>query len=271
MILSVHQNRIRRAFSQSAGHYEQLAGLQERLGQELMSCIPSRSFRRILDIGMGTGRLTDKLKRRWPGACVTGVDFASGMVQYAGRCYPDVRFIQADAAWLPFHPGSIDLAFSNLVYQWVDDLGQAFGRVHRILGPGGCFYLNIFTRGSLKELLVTFEDLGQRRKGTGMIGIRRLPDFSRVERAVAGAGFRVRARTRRTERVYFDNMIDLLRWLKGIGAQAAPRDFFVGRDMIKEAEACYRMRFSAGHRIYVTFEVGTIIAPKDREVKEHDA
>ena len=58
-------------------------------------------------------------------------------------------------------------------------------------------------------------------------------------------------------------MMDLLRWLKGIGAQTAPRDFFVGKDMLAQAEAYYRAHFSRGRRIYVSFELVTIIAEKN--------
>jgi len=262
MISSVQQNRIRLSFSRSAVQYEQRAGLQARLGRDLIKRIEPGPYRTIVDIGMGTGRLTRDLKRRWPQACVVGMDFAPGMVTIAGKRYPDLRFVQADAAWLPFRPMTFDLVFSNLAYQWVDDLTQAFSRTYMILKPRGCFYLNVFTQASLKELFLAFENIRRAKDARGIAGIRRLPRIQEVTASVRRVGFEVREEHRQNLRMYFHNMLDLLRWLKGIGAQAAPRDFFVGKDMLSQAEVYYRTRFSEDRRIYVSFEVGTIVAKK---------
>jgi len=271
MIYPLQQHRIRQAFSRSACRYEQLAGLQMRLGQDLIRRIRPRPYRTMIDIGMGTGILTNELKRRWPQAHVVGVDFAPGMVKVARQNYPDLWIIQADATRPPFRPASFDLVFSNLAYQWVDDLQHTFSRTSAILRPDGRFYVNVFTRDSLKELFLALEHSRRAADPRHFTGIRRLPSPQQVMDAVRRAGLNVVEEQRQNIRVYFHNMMGLLRWLKGIGAQSAPRDFFVGKDLLAEAGEYYRTRFTEDQKIYGSFEVVTFIAKKDGEDKDYHA
>ena len=102
-----------------------------------------RPIRRILDIGCGTGDLSRKAAREFPGAVVTGVDFTSAMLTLArarsggyaatGR----VGYARATTLALPFAPGTFDLVMSAFVVRNLPRLADAFSEMRRVLVPGG--------------------------------------------------------------------------------------------------------------------------------------
>ncbi len=59
-----------------------------------------KSARRVLDLGVGTGKFSERLYRL--GASITAVDFSANMIETARRKMPNARFIRADlTAGLP--------------------------------------------------------------------------------------------------------------------------------------------------------------------------
>ena len=73
---------------------------------------------KVLDLGTGTGLAAFAVARRFPGASVVGSDIAEEMLVQAREATPPeladrVRFEAADAAQLPFPPGSFDLVVAR--------------------------------------------------------------------------------------------------------------------------------------------------------------
>ena len=63
----------------------------------------------VVDVACGTGALTHLLRERTSGR-VVGVDLNPAMLEVAGRRGPDIDWIEADAAALPFDDGAFGLA-----------------------------------------------------------------------------------------------------------------------------------------------------------------
>jgi malonyl-CoA O-methyltransferase len=77
------------------------------------------------------------------------------MLQQAARHQPWLRKfgrVVADASRLPFRNASFDVVFSNLMYQWCDDLGAALAEAQRVLRPGGRLLFTTFGPDTLFEL-----------------------------------------------------------------------------------------------------------------------
>src|SRR5262249_35803441 len=64
-------------------------------GAALLDLLAPKANERILDLGCGTGHLTDQLAAA--GAEVIGIDSAASMIDQARRTYPHLRFEIADA------------------------------------------------------------------------------------------------------------------------------------------------------------------------------
>jgi trans-aconitate 2-methyltransferase len=120
------------------------------LGRELIQLLAPQPGERILDLGCGTGQLTQSLAET--GATVFGMDRSLAMVQEARRNCPPISFAVADAAGLPFVE-AFDAVFSNAVLHWVQDAGSAVAGIRRALKPGGRFVAELGGRGNVALVL----------------------------------------------------------------------------------------------------------------------
>ncbi len=266
MLLELIDNKIRRAFSDSAVQYEVLSGLQKEIGRELVKRIQDKEdCDCILDVGMGTGYLTDRLGFLFPGTKVVGMDFAGGMIQRARQKYGTFHIVQADAAALPFKPDTFDIVISNLVYQWVGDLKNVFKRNYASLKDNGIFCSTLFGRRTLEELFLSLENSLPRdgeRKEQNVFPVKRLPRRSEVVAALKEAGFKKFETESEIIKTHFEDMLALVRWIRDIGANAIEKDIYIGKSRLLKANEYYKRHFKDRWGVCASFEVIWVKAEK---------
>ena len=271
MILKSIDQRIRRAFSNSALQYEALTGLHKEIGRELIhkinlddslskildiGMVPMPTSK-VLDVGMGTGWLTKRLKNFFPDSLVVGLDFADGMIAAARQNSEGFQIIQADAKDLPFKEERFDLIISNLAYQWIEDLPRAFQRGYVILKRGGTFLLTMFGHETFQELFEALESSVEKKSLTQIsdFPVRRLPQREQIDQALEHAGFiDVKVDFERIK-VRFPDMMGLIQWTKNIGANNLKKNIYVGKEFLSRANDYYHEHFKDSFGIYATFEV----------------
>ena len=101
---------------------------------------------RVLEIGCGTGNITQRLKRAEPGAQVTGVDPDPRALARAGRKLRTAAGISFDRGYaqeLPYADGSFDRVLSSMMLHHLDDdvKAAAVAEVLRVLRPGGSMHI----------------------------------------------------------------------------------------------------------------------------------
>ncbi|HYC45065.1 MAG TPA: class I SAM-dependent methyltransferase [Burkholderiales bacterium] len=94
---------------------------------------------RWLDVGCGTGVLTEAVLDLCEPAFVIGIDPSGAQIEQAARgpAGSRAKFQQADAMSLPFAEGSFDIAASALVINFVPDPLAALREMRRVTAPGG--------------------------------------------------------------------------------------------------------------------------------------
>ena len=92
---------------------------------------------RVLDAGMGGGRLVERLASR--GWTVSGVDVSESMVDLARRRVPMLAdsLVAAPIEALPFQDGSFDAVAALGVLEFTDDLPAVLGELTRVLRDDG--------------------------------------------------------------------------------------------------------------------------------------
>jgi SAM-dependent methyltransferase len=92
----------------------------------------------VLDVGCATGGFTDSIANA-TGARLVGCDMSTPMLEYArsNRAGSSVRWVCADASYLPFTPRSFDRAVASLVLHQLPDRERALCQVSRVLTPDG--------------------------------------------------------------------------------------------------------------------------------------
>lgn len=100
--------------------------------------------RRILDVGVGSGRFADVASQC--GAEVVGVDlsFAVDAARETFDNRPNITFVQADVFQLPFRPQSFDFIYSIGVLHHTPDCHAAFKTLPKLLVSGGSIAIWVY-------------------------------------------------------------------------------------------------------------------------------
>jgi SAM-dependent methyltransferase len=91
---------------------------------------------RVLDVGSGTGAVTEELAGRTQGQ-VIGVDLDPTMVAYAQGRDGQAEYRLGDAHELPFRDGWFDVVACHFVLLWCRDPAQVAREMVRVTRPGG--------------------------------------------------------------------------------------------------------------------------------------
>ena len=102
---------------------------------DLLALVEVRPNLKVVDLGCGTGELTQKLADALPNSNVTGIDSSSQMLEKAASLSrPGLGFEQGDQSQLT---GEWDLIFSNAALHWSEYHSELIPRLYRRLSPRG--------------------------------------------------------------------------------------------------------------------------------------
>lgn len=96
-----------------------------------------RAPQRALDVGAGTGALTDELARRLGAENVATAEPSSDYTATLRTRFPDADVREAPGEELPWEDGSFDLALAQLVVTFLNDPSGAMRELARVTKPGG--------------------------------------------------------------------------------------------------------------------------------------
>ncbi|HWD06062.1 MAG TPA: class I SAM-dependent methyltransferase [Amycolatopsis sp.] len=123
----------------SAEAYEQHVGRwSRRIAAAFVDSTVVAAGGRWLDVGCGTGALTEAVLAAAEPAAVAGVDSAPPLVAYARRRTADSRatFAVADARALPVADAAFDAVVSGLALNFVAEPARAVAEWRRVARPG---------------------------------------------------------------------------------------------------------------------------------------
>jgi malonyl-CoA O-methyltransferase len=256
------KRQIRRSFGRAASTYDQAAVLQREVGAralerlDLVRLDPAL----ILDAGCGTGFAAPALRRRFPRAAVVGLDLAMPMLEAARLRVPRWRnwigsprqhFVCGDNERLPLRAGAVGMLWSNLAFQWANDLPRVFAECLRVLEPGGLLTFTTFGPDTLKELRTAFAG-----RDDG-VHVNRFIDMHDIGDMLVQAGFADPVMDMEQITLTYLDAESLMRELKAIGAHnvAASRSRgLTGRGALEELRRRYEPMRRDG-RLPATFEV----------------
>ena len=113
-------SRVRATFNKASAKYDDSAFLQNEISVRLAEKLNVISINpeTIIDLGSGTGFLSEKAVKAFPNATLICIDFAQ---QSLLSNVHDLK-VCANAYQLPFTDNSIDFIVSNLMMQWCPEL-----------------------------------------------------------------------------------------------------------------------------------------------------
>ena len=256
---------VKRSFDRAARDYDANAPLQREVRNRLLEKLELVTLapRAVLDAGCGPGGALKPLAKRFPGASLVALDIAPAMLREAKRNKPwfrQLRTLEGDLARMPLEDDSVDLVFSNLALQWVNEPDGAFREFRRVLRGGGLVVFSTFGPDTLKELRAAWSAVD------GYTHVNRFLDLHDVGDALVRTGFTEVVMDVEHFTLTYDRARDLLRDLKAIGAHnvnAGRAHGLTGRRHFAAFEQAYE-QFRRDGRLPATYEVvyGTAWLPE---------
>ena len=248
------KRRVADSFSRAASSYDSVARLQRQVGQQLLDLLPNdHQPVQVIDLGCGTGYFTEKLAKKYAIAELTGIDFAQGMLAFSSTEHGAAgRWLCGDAENLPLADDSVDLIFSNLAFQWCEQLPLLAAEIARVLKPGGRLAFTSLGSETLCELKASwaqvddyvhvnhFLDAGDWREAFSHVGL----DFQYFE-------------TDRCEFSYRD-LRHLTDELKGLGAHnvnTGQQKGLTGREQIRTLIQAYEQFRNTSGQLPATWDI----------------
>ncbi|BAY40601.1 cyclopropane-fatty-acyl-phospholipid synthase [Nostoc sp. NIES-2111] len=136
--------------SWNANLYQDKHSFVWQYGEDLLQLLNPQTSEFILDLGCGTGQLTEKIAQF--GAEVLGVDNSATMIEKARQNYPHLHFEVADVRNLQVDK-PLDALFSNAVLHWVKEPEAAISNIHQALKLGGRFVAEFGGKGNIQQIL----------------------------------------------------------------------------------------------------------------------
>lgn len=112
--------------------------------KKVAKLVNSRPGQTILDLAAGTG--SSSVAFKGPGVRVVAADFSKGMLEEGKKRHPELEFVFADAAKLPFLDEEFDTVTISFGIRNVEKTEIALGEMFRVLKPGGKLVVCEFSR-----------------------------------------------------------------------------------------------------------------------------
>jgi malonyl-CoA O-methyltransferase len=256
----IHRD-VGRRFSAAAGGYDAHADVQRDAAEKLLRLIPDCEPERILDLGCGTGVLTELLAARWPHAAITAVDVAPGMIEALRARLPRAHAYVADIACLARNP-VFDLVASNCALHWIIPFSAGIGRVAGQLAPGGIAAISVMLDGTLRELHEARNEAAPQKSPAG-----KMPAEDEVVASLRSANLDI---LRFEDESQTGTMISPRAVFESLRAQGLTAGHLargerpLTRNELTRTGEIYARRFVRGDGVAVTYRVGRFIAGKTK-------
>ena len=251
--------KIQDTFSAAATQYDRYAQLQQEILNDSLELARNywKSESTILDLGAGTGMLTQRANEEKLGWDIYGLDLSLSMCRVAHQ--HGMQGVNAHAESLPFADNSFDGVFSSLMLQWADNERRVFEEIFRVLKPGGTCVLATFTYGTLEELREAFRALD------AATHVNEFGPSNYFSAIAVHAGLRVLSGDEDIITEYYPDMTSLMRSLKSIGAstkQRGARKGLMTPGQLRAVERAYTAQYEHADGLPASWHVLTLLLEK---------
>lgn len=133
----------------NANLYDNKHNFVAKYGEDVLEWLQPHKEERILDVGCGTGTLTNKLNES--NSIITGIDASEEMIRKAKASFPNIEFFVKDATDFEFDE-PFDAVFSNATLHWITAQERALQCIFNALKNGGRFVFEMGGKHNIENI-----------------------------------------------------------------------------------------------------------------------
>lgn len=149
----MNKDLIQKRFAKNLDTYNDNAKIQKRMAERLLSFLPKKDFSSILEIGCGTGFLTELINKEFVFDNYTANDIVSECETYVKKINPNINFVADDIEIAIKNSNkTYDLIISNAAFQWVENLKEFIELLMSKLNKDGILLFSTFGQENYREI-----------------------------------------------------------------------------------------------------------------------
>ena len=149
----MNKDLIQKRFAKNLDTYNDNAKIQKKMAERLLSFLDRKDFDDILEIGCGTGFLTQLVNDSFNFNTYTANDIVESCEKYVKEINPKINFIPADIEKAVENSDKkYDLIISNAAFQWVENLESFIKLLVSKLNEGGVLLFSTFGPENFREV-----------------------------------------------------------------------------------------------------------------------
>ncbi|BDU50267.1 malonyl-ACP O-methyltransferase BioC [Haliovirga abyssi] len=271
----IEKEKVIKNFSKGAKTYDKYAKVQKYMAEKLnklfiehkeknINC-DMNSKKQILEIGNGTGILTEYILKKYKNLNMDLIDISPEMIKISKEKFKNINnnlnYIVGDAEEYDFNK-KYDLIISNATFQWFKDFENTINKLYDSLNNGGEIIFSTFGKETYNELRKILKSISEKYDYSQTFYS--MNDIEKIIRDI-GAEFTL------IEENYiekFKNVREFLFAIKKIGANSAKeKKEILTPGVYKQLEKEYKKNFTKNNKIIVTNHI--IFCKIKKEIKKN--
>jgi len=149
----MNKNLIQKRFAKNLNTYNDNAKIQKIMAEKLVSLSARKDYDSILEIGCGTGLLTEKVLKNFTFKTYTANDIVADCKEYIDKLSDRINFVHADIEKIIRNSThKYDLIISNATFQWIENFEEFLLSLLSKLKPGGTLLFSTFGPENFREI-----------------------------------------------------------------------------------------------------------------------
>lgn len=189
-----------------------------KYGEDLVQLLSPKKGECILDVGCGTGYLTNIIAAS--GAYTVGIDSSETMIEKARATYSDIDFRVASATVFSFDK-LFDAVFSNAVLHWILEKEKAIANIFRCLKSNGRLVAELGGKDNIQGIIAALKQVLQQHGyiANASLNVWYFPSLGEYTTLLEQSGFVVNyAAYFKRETALKDNEQGIKNWIKMFGS-----------------------------------------------------
>jgi len=242
------KERIRNNFNKAASSYDDNCTIQNEVCRQAIALLLKyqHHFNHVADFACGTGESTIRLIQNVCYEKCYAIDFAENLLDIARKkliCANKIDFVQGDLDEQLFKTPCLDLVSCNMGLQWATSVSKSIALFSQYLISGGILIFSMPVDGNFPEIKPPLKLI--------------LPSQETIFQALKCEKFELIEYDIRTFSMTFTNQFELLKSLKGVGANY---NKLRNRNNLSLSKFKAQDIFTISTNAQLTYKIGTYLA-----------